>query len=95
MAEPPELLALLSKQEIRRILARHPGSKAELMRRCKVTSPAISVWLKHGTSAPTMAQAQILCRELLAKEEAGRAAKGAAEVNPVIDKLLKKGTGGE
>ena len=68
----------LSKPQIRKILARNPGSKAELMRRCGVSSAAIASFLKHGTSAPTMAKAQILCRELLAKEEQERLSKGDA-----------------
>lgn len=86
--------APLTKDDIRQILGRHPGSKAELARRCgNRSTAAVSTFLKHGTSAPMMEQAQILCRELLEKEERDRLAKGEANgpsVRSVIDQLRNK-----
>lgn len=60
----------MKRSEIRKILKRHRGSKAELARRAGVTMVSISTWLRGSVSANITGKAEILARELLLKEEA-------------------------
>ncbi|MDE2099634.1 MAG: helix-turn-helix transcriptional regulator [Patescibacteria group bacterium] len=83
----------MKRSEIRRILKRNRGSKAELARRAGVGLTAVSAWLRGGTSANITEKAQVLCRELLDKEEVDRIARGEANgpsARKIIDQLRKK-----
>lgn len=60
----------LKRSEIKRILGRHDGSKAEVARRAGVKQNTVSMWLAGAPSANVAEQAEKHARELLAKEEA-------------------------
>ena len=78
----------LTRAQINKILSRHKGAKAELARRAKVASNAVSMWFAGGANANVDGHAQTLCRELLAAEAAAGEANGPS-VRAQIDKLRK------
>lgn len=83
----------LDRTEIAAILARHPGSKAEVARRAGVKHNAVSMWLKGGPNANVEQHARRHAIELLEKEERDRLARGEANgpsVRSVIDQLRNK-----
>lgn len=83
----------LSRAEIAKILKRHKGQKSEVARRASVGSTLVSHWLKgRSISANVAHHAEVVARELLAKEEIDRLAKGEANgpsVRKVIEDLRK------
>jgi hypothetical protein len=96
----------LAREEIALILERHHGAKAEIARRAKVKSNAVSMWLWGGTNANVRAHAERYARELVAKElqaakELLRTKEPSARdaVNSLRQRPAKstgtKGTGGE
>ncbi len=69
----------LTREQIAEILGRHDGAKAEVSRRAGVAPSNVSKWLAGAyASANVAGHAEAYARELLAREEAERLAKGEA-----------------
>jgi hypothetical protein len=84
---PPMPEQPLKRSEIAKILRRHEGAKAEVARRAGVKNNTVSMWLAGSPSTNVSHHAEVYARELLAKEEADRIAKGEAN-GPSVRKVL-------
>jgi predicted transcriptional regulator len=67
-------LTTFTHADIAAILNRNYGSKVRLAKKAKVTSAAVSMYLRMGNSANIHSKAQALCRTLLEKEERAKTA---------------------